>query len=200
MDNREFAQVLLSEATELLAESAGANGVARRYRDARYENMKKEISKLRAKANDGKLTKEEERKLNNLMHNLDYVNQGKTFKEAENDLSQPESKFFGEAFARKASPASINHGNIMIGKNAAAYSKQIASGKSTKDDDVPGLKPSSFRKYDGVEKYDRSDRKVNPIHKKIEENAKRAEAKKSQNESIDLAILLTEAALLLNEE
>ena len=193
MDNKEFAKVLLSEATDLLSESAGQNGVGRRYRDARYENMKKEIAELRAKANDNGLTEAEEKKLRNLRTNIGYVEQGKTFKEESEGYSQPESKFFGEAYARKASPAAVNHGNIILGKDAARYSRQISAGKSTKDDDVPGIKPSGLRKYDGVEKYDRSDRKVNHIHKKINDRAT-----KSQNESI--AVLLTEAALLLNNE
>ena len=192
MDNREFAKVLLCEATELL-ESAGQNGASRRYRDARYENMKKEINELRAKANDGELTEKEEKRLRNLKCNIGYVKQGKTFEEEEHSYSQPESKFFGKAYARKASPAAVNHGNITLGKDAARYSRQIAAGKSTKDDDVPGIKPSALRKFDGVEKYDRSDRKVNPIHDKINKRAK------SQNESADIAILLTEAALLLND-
>ena len=107
-------------------------------------------------------------------------------------ISTPGSKFFGEAYARKASPASVNHGNISLGKDSAKISRQIAEGKGGTE--VGYVKPSSSYTYSGVEKYDRSDRKVNPIHTKINERAKKA-----QNECADLAILLTEAALLLNE-
>ena len=187
MDNKEFAKVLLCEASELLAESAGRNGAGDRYREAKLKNMKKEMAELRAKANDGKLTEKEEERLDDLRYAASYVNGW----DGSKSHSSPGPKFFGDAYARKASPASINHGNISLGKDAAKISKQIADGKGGTRVDY--IKPSGSYTYTDVDKYDRSDRKVNPIHEKINNRAK-----KSQNESI--AVLLTEAALLLNEE
>ena len=187
MDNREFAKVLLTEASELL-ESGGQNSTDSRYREARLKNIRKEIAELKAKGKDN-FTEDDKKRLRKLMTAEMYVDGAY----GGNEISMPGSKYFGEAYARKASPASVNHGNISLGKDAARYSRHIAAGKADQDGDIPGIPPSALRKYDGIERYDRSDRKVNPIHKKINDRAK-----KTQNESI--AVLLTEAALLLNDD
>ena len=188
MDRIELATQLISKGVELLDESAGRNGVAERYREEHLKNMTKEISDLKAKAKMGKLTDDEEKRLDKLRYNKMYVKGAK----GGNDISNPESKYLGSRAAKaKANGADFFYeGNKKLGKDAAAWSKEISDGNANKRMGMFGMKPSSFRHYDGVERYDRSDRKVNPIHDKINKRAK------SQNETV--ADLLTEAAYLLS--
>ena len=164
----------LMEAANIMSESAGRNGVADRYRDAKLENVKKEIAQLKAKGN---LSEEEEDKLLELRDTASYLKGA----HGGNKMSEPGSKYFGEAYAKKASPANVNHGNIELGKRAAEYSKQISDGNSNKGVGDFGVAPSHLKRYSGAEKYDRSDKKPAEIHDKINNRAKKAMGESVEN-------------------
>jgi hypothetical protein len=170
MNNNELAAQCLIEAAELLGESAGRNGVAMRYRDAKLENIKKEIKELRLK---DKLTNDEQERLDELLDAKSYVN-------SKSDYAQPTSKLYGDAARRNPR---TREANIAMGKFAASASKTISDGNS--DTEKPGnwsIKPSSYTSFYGIEKYDRSGKKINPIHNKINKKA-------SINEAIEFAEL-----------
>ena len=182
--NKELAAQCLIEAAELLRESAGRNGVGDRYREEKLKNINKEISDLKNKKS---LTEKEEDRLDDLLFSRSYIDGADGSKEG----AAPGSKFFGKAYGKKMSPSSVNSGNITLGKQAAKQSKQISDGFGGTE--VGYSKPSRSRTFKDVEKYDRSNKKVNPIHKKINDRAQ------SKNESVDLSSLLREAADLLED-
>lgn len=172
MDNREFARVLLSEATELL-ESYGANGAGRKFYEERIKRDEKFIKDNKKKAEmykragyedkgPGKLTaKAKQRIEENKEEALKY--------ETRQTKKEFESSPYGEDAAQKSRWYIYADAD-----NDYAYA----------DDDYSNATYSAGLR--GVKSHKYINRKLhNRINKRV------------QNESI--AILLTEAALLLND-
>ena len=180
MTNKELRAQLLIEAADALEESAGRNGVAHRYREAKYENVK----------DAPKGTEDYSAKLY-----LRGWNGG-------NKWSLPESKWFGKQAAIAHAKGDIRQegGDIALGKQQARISRKISDGEHI----IGGYD------HHGIDRYERSDRKSNHIHDTIKDNVKhpgrygseeyRAKSGmyKSKNESV--ADLLMEAAYMLMDD
>lgn len=157
MDTKEFAKVLLCEATELL-ESAGSNGLSSKF----AHKMKLKYGK-------------EDEFVKHLEPDLEL-------KKYKKDLTQSIARYHD-----------TKHKGLIPDEEISKIDQNVING-------INAIKTSNNYQRDRLLSYiDSRTKKSNPIHKKIEENVKRSEAKKPNNECTDLAVLLTEAALLLNE-
>ena len=169
MDNREFAQVLLSEATDLLSESYGQNGAGKKFYDQRIEKDEKFIKDNKKKAD--------------MYERAGYGDKGpgQQVKDAEDRIK------------KNKEIRDTRYDTHVPGTSSAALSQKreraFMSTKMNMHDDYGkiAMYPSQY----GIKrKYLNDDQTA--LHRRINNRAKRA-----QNESI--AVLLTEAALLLNE-
>ena len=161
MDNKEFARLLLCEATELL-ESTGRNGLARRIYEEKYG---KEDPKSDLTSKELELDAENRRLLSK--ENKDNISAKMAKKQYVNGKYMPSSK-------------------LPVYKNDRA--KEINKLMSKYHD-------ITYKNYKNASRVNKN---IN-LKSKINKNKERINTiSKTQNESI--AILLTEAALLLNNE
>ena len=160
MDNREFAQLLLSEAADLLNESAGKNGMYRRAGNAMVKNEKKK--------------------------NDEYD------KKVENARKQYERAGYEDKAPAKAdryTEANYKYYADLQNKEYANARQGYKDSGSEKPYDTIAYNMNTIRPKD---KKELTEKQIK-LHERINKRGKRA-----QNESI--AVLLTEAALLLNYE
>ena len=160
MDNREFAEILLSEATEILSEAT------------RYD-------KEQAKKEDGFSSKH----YGNL-NGKHFNNARKLSIEAEDARKAADNAKWYQVGKKKA----LNR-KAEDAEDDAGYHYDQANYFASKGRRAADARKARFEGHnEAMAKH------VSSVHSKINERAKKA-----QNECTDLAILLTEAALLLNE-
>ena len=161
MDNRELAQALLCEASDLLSESYGAHGAATKFYDERIKKSEKFIKDNQRKADMYKRAGYEDKGPSKAIEDAKY----------DIDYSKREKAIYDTKNPKR---------NTSDRKKAANYSATFAG----HDYDY------GHAANNGTNKKELSYRQKE-LHNRINKRAK------AQNESI--AVLLTEAALLLNE-